>query len=258
MVEQSFINAFSLEGNIAVITGAATGLGNAMAKCLTAAGAKVIVVGIESEEILKKACEDIGNDAGYYQFNVTDTDHTEALVKRIIDDHGKIDILINNAGIHCKKPVEDTSINDFNRVLDVHLVGAFALTKAVIPSMRSNKNGSIIFISSMSAFFGLTSVTAYSAAKSAVLGLTRSIASEVSCDNVRVNAIAPGFIDSEMFRKAVEGDEDRQNKILGRTPMNKYGDAMDIGWAAVYLCSPAASFVTGTCLAVDGGCLIGF
>lgn len=258
MVEQSFINAFSLEGNIAVITGAATGLGNAMAKCLTAAGAKVIVVGIESEEILKKACEDIGNDAGYYQFNVTDTDHTEELVKRIIDDHGKIDILINNAGIHCKKPVEDTSINDFNSVLDVHLVGAFALTKAVIPSMRSNKSGNIIFISSMSAFFGLTSVTAYSAAKSAVLGLTRSIASEVSCDNVRVNAIAPGFIDSKMFRKVVEGDEDRQNKILGRTPMNKYGDAMDIGWAAVYLCSPAASFVTGTCLAVDGGCLIGF
>lgn len=258
MENQLFLNAFSLNGNKAIITGAATGLGNAMAKCLTAAGAEVIIVGIEPEEVLQSACDEIGGGASFYRFDITNTDHTAELVSRIINDHGKIDILINNAGVHCKKPIEDTTMDDFNRVINVHLVGAYAFTKALIPSMRSNKSGNIIFISSMSAFFGLTSVSAYAAAKSAVLGLTRSIAGEVSCDNVRVNAIVPGFIDSPMFRKAVEGDEERQKKILGRTPMNKYGDAMDIGWAAVYLCSPAASFVTGTYIAVDGGCLIGF
>lgn len=250
--------AFSLDGQNVVITGGSTGLGFSMAKCMAAAGAKVIIAGIEPAEQMAAACEEIGNGSVHYYFDVTDTAGADAFVEQLIVDNGKIDALINNAGVHCKKPVEEMLVEDFTRVLNVHLVGSFALTKALIPHMRSRKSGNIIFISSMSAFFGLTSVCGYSSAKSGILGLTRSLASEISCDNVRVNAIAPGFIDTPMFRKATDGDTQRQQKILGRTPMNKYGDPMDIGWAAVYLCSPAASFVSGICLPVDGGCLIGF
>lgn len=257
-MDDSFVNAFGLKGQTAVITGGATGLGFAMSKCMIAAGAKVIIVGIESDDILRNACGDLGEGASYYHFDITDTDHTQELVDKIVTDHGKIDILVNNAGVHCKKPIENTTVQDFTRVLDVHLVGSFALTKAVVPHMRANKSGSIIFISSMTGFIGLTYVTAYAAAKSGVLGMVRTLSSEISQDGIRVNAIAPGFIETPMFHQATDGDPERQHKILSRTPMRKYGTPMDIGWAAVYLCSPAASFVSGTALIVDGGAVIGF
>ena len=140
----------------------------------------------------------------------------------------------------------------------MHLLGAYVLTQAVLPQMLARKTGNILFISSMSAYLGMTQVTAYSAAKSAVLGLVKTISGEVAAHGVRVNAIAPGFIDTPMFRQATSADLPRQQKILGHTPMERYGDPMDVGWAAVYLSSPAASFITGVCLPVDGGCSIGF
>ena len=124
--------------------------------------------------------------------------------------------------------------------------------------MRKQKSGSIIFISSMSAYIGLTNVTAYSAAKSAVLGLVKTLSGEVAEDGIRVNAIVPGFIDTPMFRQVVDQDLPRQEKILGHTPMKRYGTPEDIGWASVYLASEASKFVTGTALMVDGGCAIGF
>ena len=257
-MEKYCADAFSMKDQVVIITGGASGLGFAMAKCMKAAGAKVIILGSRDEKELKSACDEIGGGAAYYRFDITQTSEIQALVDNIIKEHKKVDVLVNNAGVHCKKPVEQMTMEDFSRVLDVHLFGSYAFCKAVIPHMRSRKSGCILFVSSMSALFGLTSVSAYSAAKSAVLGLTRSLASEVSSDNVRVNAIVPGFIDSPMFRKAVEGDVNRQQKILGRTPMNSYGNPEDIGWAGVYLCSKAASFVTGTSLVVDGGCSIGF
>jgi gluconate 5-dehydrogenase len=114
------------------------------------------------------------------------------------------------------------------------------------------------FISSMSGFIGLTKVAAYGTAKTGVLGMTRAFASDFSENGIRFNAIVPGFIETEIFRKAVEGDPERRQKILARTPMGKFGDPMDIGWAALYLASDASSFVTGTFLTVDGGALIGF
>ncbi len=251
-------NAFSLQGQNALITGGASGLGLAMAQCLASAGAKAIIVGTRGEEELAAACKEIDGESAYYQFDISKTDETPAFIEKVTKEHGHIDILINNAGVHCKKPCEQISIAEFQKVLDVHLLGSFALSQAVIPQMKERKAGNIIFISSMSALIGMTSVAAYSSAKTAMLGLTRSLSGEVASYNVRVNAIVPGFIDSVMFRKAVDGDIPRQQKILGRTAMNKYGDPMDIGWAAVYLCSPAASFITGVSLPVDGGCSIGF
>ncbi len=157
-----------------------------------------------------------------------------------------------------KKPVEEITMQDFRDVMDVHLYGSFALSQAVIPYMRAKKRGSILFISSMSALLGMTRVCVYGSAKSALMGLTRCMAGDVSADGIRVNAIIPGFIDTPMFHQAVDSDLPRQQKILGHTPMGSYGRPEDIGWAAVYLCSNAASFVNGTSLTVDGGCAIGF
>ena len=132
------------------------------------------------------------------------------------------------------------------------------MTKAVVPYMRKNKKGNIIFIASMTSYIGQPYVMGYSTAKSGYLGMIHTLASEVGADGIRVNGIAPGWIDTPMFRKATDSDEERKNKILRRTPMNCFGEPKDIGWACVYLCSDAAKFVTGTVLPVDGGALIGF
>jgi len=249
---------FGLHGQNALITGGATGLGFAMAKCLSQAGAKVIIVGIEGEETLAAACKELGNDAVYYQFNITDTDSVPGLVEKIIKENGQIEILVNNAGNHCKKPIEEMTVTDFTNVLDVHVVASFALTKALIPHMKEHNKGSVIFISSMTGFLGQPYVMGYSASKSAVLGMVRTLATEVSAHGIRINAIAPGWIETPMLHKALDGDDERKNKILGRTPMKKFGKPEDIGWAAVYLCSDAASFVNGTHIIVDGGALVGF
>ena len=137
-------------------------------------------------------------------------------------------------------------------------MGAFSLTRAVLPQMIQRKHGSILFTASMASLFGIPLVVAYSAAKSAYVGMMRSLATEVSPHGVRVNAIAPGWIESDMMLNALNGDSKRSNKILGRTPMNRFGTPKDIGLAATYLCSPAARFITGVLLPVDGGASIGF
>lgn len=249
--------AFGLTGKTALITGGGSGLGLAMAHSLTAAGARVILAG-RREEVLLKACNEIGPLAVSKVFDVSRTQDAGMFVDGIAKEYGSLDILINNAGVHCKKPVETVSMEDLQKVMDVHLFGAYALTQAALPHMKRQKGGSIIFISSMSAFVGLTNVTAYAAAKAAVLGLVKTISAEVAAEGVRVNAIVPGFIDTPMFRQATDRDPDRQKKILGHTQMAQYGKPEDIGWAAVYLAAEASKFVTGTALLVDGGCAVGF
>ncbi|NDH55057.1 MAG: SDR family oxidoreductase, partial [Betaproteobacteria bacterium] len=171
---------------------------------------------------------------------------------------GPISILINNAGVHLKKPSAETSDAEFAAVLQTHVMGAFALTREAGRRMIERKSGSILFTASMASLFGIPLVVAYSAAKSAYVGMVRSLATEWGPQGVRVNAIAPGWIASPMLDKALSGDAARKAKILGRTPMAQFGEPDDIGWAAVYLCSPAAKFVTGVVLPVDGGAAIGF
>lgn len=256
-MNEKFAGAFSLEGKTAFITGGGTGLGFAMADSLASAGAQVILAG-RREDVLKEACRKIGKKAGYVQFDVTETDRTESLVSALQNEYGHLDILINNAGRHCKKPFSEVTQEDLQKVLDVHILGHYALTRAVLPGMIERRDGSVIFISSMSAYLAMTQVCAYGTAKSAVLGLVKTLSGEVSEYGVRVNAIAPGFIDTPMFRQATDGDPARQQKILGHTPMARYGKPEDVGWAAVYLAAPASRFVTGVCLPVDGGCAIGF
>jgi gluconate 5-dehydrogenase len=169
-----------------------------------------------------------------------------------------ISILVNNAGIHLKKATSATTAAEFDSVLRTHVVAAHSLTAAALPGMTARKHGAILFTASMASIFGIPLIVAYSAAKSAHLGMVRSLASEVSPHGVRVNAIAPGWIDSPMLRQALDNDAARRQKILARTPMARFGEAEDIGNAAVYLCSSAAKFVTGVVLPVDGGASIGF
>jgi len=249
---------FSLKGQTAVITGGASGLGLAITQCLVKAGAKVVVLGSRSVELGKEALADLGDSVEYRVYDVKATSSAQALANDIIATHGAISILVNNAGNHCKKPIEEMTVEDFESVLDVHLVGAFALTKAFVPHMKTNGSGSIIFQASMSSYIGVPNVAGYAAAKAGYLGLVRTLASECGESGVRVNAIAPGWIDTPMFRKATDTDPARLAKINGRIPMKRIGKPEDIGMAAVFLCSEAAAYITGTCLPVDGGALIGF
>ncbi|MCA0754193.1 SDR family oxidoreductase [Paenibacillus sp. N4] len=249
---------FGLEGERVLITGGATGLGLAMSECFLAAGAEVIMVGSDTGAERTKLAEQMGKGVYYRSFNVADTKQTGRFIEELEETVGPISILVNNAGNHCKKPVEEMSDEDFRSVMDVHVMGAFSLCRALIPRMKERGRGSIIFQASMTSFIGQPYVVAYSSAKSAYLGMVRTLASETSEYGIRVNGIAPGWIETPMLHKALHGDEQRKQKILGRTPMKTFGKPQDIGWAAVYLASPAAAFVNGTVLPVDGGALIGF
>jgi gluconate 5-dehydrogenase len=248
---------FSLEGETALITGGGSGLGLGIATCFAQAGARVVLVGRRAEA-LKAAAKGLGRNASFVAHDINDAQRADELVAQVVRSVGPVSILVNNAGIHLKKWAVETTPDEFAAVLQTHLVGAFGLTRAVLPGMIRDKHGSILFTASMASLFGIPQVIAYAAAKSGYLGMVRTLATEVSGHGVRVNAVAPGWIDSEMTRKAMSGDRARQRKILERTPMNRFGEASDVGWAATYLCSPAARFVTGVVLPVDGGVSVGF
>ncbi|MEO0793642.1 MAG: SDR family oxidoreductase [Verrucomicrobiota bacterium] len=250
---QSLNNPFSLEGESALITGGGSGLGFGIAKSMIDAGARVTIVG-RREVVLADAAETLGKSASYMVHDVCKRESARALVEQI----GDLSILVNNAGVHLKKPLVETTPEEFDQVLLTHVAAAQALTRAVVPGMQRRGGGSVLFVASMTALIGMPSVVAYSAAKSALVGMTRSLTAELAGEGVRVNAIAPGWIDSPMLHQALQGDDARKNKILGRTPMGRFGDPDDIGNAAVYLCSSAAKFVSGVVLPVDGGASIGF
>ena len=249
---------FRLDGECALVTGGGSGLGLAMARCMASVGAEVVLVG-RREGMLAEAAESIGPAATYVAHDVTDLGSAPELVRKAESASGTpVSVLVNNAGVHVKKTVEETESSDFQSVLDTHVCAAHALNRAVIPGMRERGHGVILLTASMASLFGIPKVVAYSAAKSAYLGMARSMTAELGGDGIRVNAIAPGWIESAMLRQALDGDAERTNKILGRTPMGRFGDPEDIGWAAVYLASPAGKFVSGVCLPVDGGASIGF
>ena len=252
-----FLEAFRLDEKVALITGAGSGLGYAMAQCMVAAGAKVILVG-RRQEVLAKAALEIGEGAYPEAFDITRSDEVAGFVARMEARFGRVDILVNNAGVHCKKPIEETAFGEFHEVIDTHVMASFNLAKAVVPGMKKRGDGSLIFIASMTAFIGMPNVVAYSTAKSGLTGMMRALASELGGAGIRANAIAPGWIETPMLHKAIDGDQPRIDKILGRTPTHTFGDPEDIGWAATYLASGAAKFVNGQVLAVDGGALIGF
>jgi gluconate 5-dehydrogenase len=250
-------NQFSLAGESALITGGGTGLGLGIARCFVEAGARVVIVGRKAV-VLRSAARELGPAATWIEQDILQLDRAPSLIKEAADRVGPISILVNNAGIHIKKSAVDLSPEEFQAMLQTHLTAAFSLTRAVLPEMMEKRRGNLLFTASMASFIGIPLVCAYSTAKAGLLGMVRSLAAEVSPNGVRVNAIAPGWIESSMMRSALNGDPSRSAKVLGRTPMNSFGLPEDIGWAATYLCSPAAKFITGVVLPVDGGASIGF
>ncbi len=249
--------AFRLDGEVALITGGGSGLGLGMARAMHSAGAKVVLVGRRAE-LVEAAAAELGEGAYGMAGDVTAFATMPALIKRVREQVGGVSILVNNAGINFKKLAVDTGVEEFAEMLNTHVLAAHNLTQAVLPAMIEAGHGSILFTASMTSLIGMPGVVAYSAAKSAYVGMVRALSCEVAGQGVRVNAIAPGWIESPMLRRALDGDPARSNRILQRTPMARFGEAEDIGLAAVYLSSPAAKFVTGVLLPIDGGASQGF
>ena len=248
---------FSLDGQVALITGGGTGLGLGIARAFVAKGARVVISG-RRETVLQEAVAMIGPAADYRVHDVTDYASSPPLVDSIEADHGRITCLVNNAGNQIKKPTEDVSDEEMFEAMNTHLLGAFSLTRVVANRMLDGGGGSILFTASMTSLFGIPRVASYSAAKTAYLGLVRTMTTEWASRGVRVNAIAPGWIMTDMAHASLDTDPEPKARILERTPMNRFGDPEDIGWTATFLASPAAKFITGTCIPVDGGASIGF
>lgn len=242
--------AFSLTDELSLVTGGGTGIGLGIARCLKAAGARVVITGRRAD-VLEAAARDHGFDS--VLCDVTDAASVAKCAERVHSMAGAPSILVNAAGNHLKKPAVEMSVDEFDTVLRTHLSGAFSMTRALAPAMIERGHGSIVFISSMTAFMGMPLVAGYAAAKSGVTGLVRTLSAEFAPRGVRVNAVAPGWIDTPMLRKAISGDAERERKIRGRIQMDGFGSTDDTGWAVTYLCSPAARYITGVILPVDGG-----
>jgi len=251
------LEAFSLAGKIALVTGGGTGIGLGISKALIDAGAKVVITG-RRETVLQEAVKELGDQAFYRVNDITDKKAIPELVKDIEINIGPIHILVNNAGIHHKALAQDTSDFDFERIIQTNLLSVFSLTRECARYMLKRKSGSIIMISSMAGLFGIDKVVAYSVSKTALTGLVNTLVTEYSKSNVRINAIAPGWIEANIFLNAINQDEKRKQQIINRIAMDHFGKPEDIGNAAVFLSSEAARYITGVILPVDGGATVNF
>ena len=242
---------------VAIVTGGGSGLGFAIAQKFVENDIITIIAGRNIEN-LNTAKEKLGTLCHATPFDVSDLAAIPAFVQKVLQQFGQIDILVNNAGINMKKDFTEVTDEEFQSVLTTNVTAVFSMSREVVRHMLEKKSGCIINISSMAAQYGLPKVIAYSASKTAIDGMTRAMAVELSPNGVRVNAIAPGFIYSEMTEKALNDDPERKARVFRRTPMGIMGQPEDIGNAALYLASDAAKFVTGVVLPVDGGNSIGF
>lgn len=245
------------KGKVAIVTGGGSGLGFAIAEKFTQNGIRTIIVGRDAVK-LNDAKERLGEHAFAMSCDLSNLSSVPAFVDKVIEEFGQIDILVNNAGINMKKEFTEVTDEEFQSVITTNVCSVFSMSREVVKHMLAKGSGNIINISSMAAQYGLPKVIAYSASKTAIDGMTRAMAVELSPKGIRVNAIAPGFIYSAMTDKALNSDPERKAKVFGRTPMGRMGEAADIGEAAFYLASDASKYVTGVILPVDGGNSIGF
>lgn len=242
---------------IAIVTGGGSGLGLAIATAFTKHGIETVIVG-RDEHKLKLAQQQLGVLCHPKVQDLTVLKALPNFVQSITEEFGSIDILVNNAGINQKKEFTDVTDEDFINIINTNLVAVFSLSREVVKQMLVQGSGSIVNISSMAAQYGIPKVISYSASKTAIEGITRAMAVELSPMGIRVNAIAPGFIYSDMTDKALNSDPERKTKVFSRTPMGKMGQPADIGEAALFLAGDSAQYITGVVLPVDGGNSIGF
>jgi len=242
---------------VAIVTGGGSGIGLAIAETFVKNNIQTIIVGRDAAK-LDAAKQKLGEACVPFVCDLSNLSSIPALVEKVISEFGQIDILVNNAGINMKKEFTEVSDEEFQNIILTNLTAVFSLSREVVKEMLKIKSGSIINISSMAAQYGLPKVIAYSASKTAIEGMTRAMAVELSPQGIRVNCIAPGFIATDMSSKALNGDKERKDKVFSRTPMGVLGQPADIGDAALFLASDSAKYITGVVLPVDGGNSVGF
>lgn len=248
--------AFDLTNRVAVVVGATSGIGKAIALALAEAGADVVPTGRRKEmvESVARQIEAAGRRSHVVTTDVTQTRSVDALAREVIDSFGKVDILVNAAGITVRRPTAEVSDSEWNTILDTNLNGTLRSCRAFGPHMIERRYGRIINIGSLTSLVALHEVAAYGASKAAVTALTKALAVEWAPYNVCVNAILPGVFRTALNEGLLDGTE-RGRELLMRTPMRRFGLPEELGGAAVFLASDAAAFVTGHLLAVDGGFL---
>jgi NAD(P)-dependent dehydrogenase (short-subunit alcohol dehydrogenase family) len=242
---------------LALVTGGGSGIGLAIARKFTENGIRTIILGRDPDK-LSSAKKMLGPLCEEIRFDLDQLPGLPGLVNEITNSIGSINILVNNAGVNLKKEFAEVTDEEFGQVLLTNVAAVFALSREVIKKMPATGNRSIINISSMASQYGIPKVIAYTASKSAIEGMTRSMAVDLSPQGVRINCIAPGFIETEMSSKALNGDQERMQKVLSRTPMGMLGKPQDIADAALFFATEASRFITGVVLPVDGGNSIGF
>ncbi len=246
-----------MKTKVAIVTGGAAGLGLAMTKRLVKENIQTIMIG-RKEEVLKQTAEELGPLCAYKVLDLQQLDAIPCCIGEIIQEYGQIDILINNAGINLKKEFLEVTDSDFYNIIQTNVLSVFAISREVAKGMIEKGEGAIVNISSMAAQYGIPKVIAYTAAKSAIEGMTKAMAVELSPLGIRVNCIAPGFIKTAMSSKALDNDPERKQKVLSRTPMGHLGLPEDVASTAYYLSSDDARYITGVIIPVDGGNSIGF
>src|SRR5438874_927569 len=249
------MSLFDLTGRVAVVTGGNGGIGLGMARGLAAAGAAIVVAARNRAKSEAAAAElaRLGGRAEFIPLDVADSASCRAMMDAVVDRFGRLDILVNNAGMSIRKPPEEYALAEWQAVLDTNLTGAFVCAPAAYPVVCASGGGKIINIGSMMAIFGAAYAAAYAASKGAIVQLTKSLANAWAKDNIQVNAIMPGWLDTELTRDARRQVEGLHERILNRTPAGRGGAPEDMAGTAVFLGGPASDFVTGAAIPIDGG-----
>ncbi len=245
---------FDLKGKVAIVTGGNGGIGLGMARGLAGAGARVVVAA-RNQEKSRAAVRELekAGQALAIAVDVADEASVEALVRRTVEQCGRLDILVNNAGINIRKQPQDYTLAEWRQVLDTNLTSAFLCSRAAYPPMKAGGGGKIVNIGSMMSIFGASFTPAYAASKGGIVQLTKSLATAWAKDHIRVNAVLPGWIDTDLTQAARRQVPGLNENVLRRTPAGRWGAIDDFAGIAVFLAAPASDFITGAVITVDGG-----
>ncbi|PWC29544.1 SDR family NAD(P)-dependent oxidoreductase [Teichococcus aestuarii] len=243
---------FDLTGRVALVTGGNGGIGFGMARGLAACGARIVIAGRSAEKNAAAAAE-LGGQTLALQAELTDPAVPAKLVEEVLAQAGRLDILVNNAGTNIRKAPHMVTDEEWMTVLDTNLTGVMRLTRAAYPALKASGHGRVINIGSMLSIFGVSFSPAYGASKGAVVQYTKSLAAAWSADGITANAILPGWIDTDLTRKARQDVPTLNDAVIARSPSKRWGDPKDFGGIAAFLASDEAAFITGTAIPVDGG-----